>query len=340
MPVKTSTRVYHLNAFDFSKIEETVAELPELGPYDVLLRMRAFSLNYRDYLVASGIYNPRQKFPLIPLSDGAGEVIEIGNAVTAFSPGDRVMPTFMQNWSAGELNASAAKSALGGAIDGVMRREAVFHEQGLVKVPEGFSFEEAATLPCAALTAWNALFESGSLKPGQSVLTLGTGGVSIFALQFAKAAGAQVLITSSSDEKLEKAKILGADHLINYRKTPDWEAASLKAFPNGVDNIIELGGAGTLDRSVKAVRLGGQVSLIGILASGQFNPMPLLMKGVKLQGIFVGSREMFQRMNAAIAANKIKPVIDRVFEVGQIKEALEHMAGGKHFGKIVLRYND
>lgn len=337
MPVNTTTRGYHLTAFGFDKIVEVALEVPALGPHDVLVQMHAFSLNYRDYIVAKGIYNPKQKFPLIPLSDGAGEVIEVGSAVTDFRKGDRVTPTFFQNWTAGQPTLQGAKTALGGAIDGVLRKEAIFHEQGLVKIPEHLSFEEAATLPCAALTAWNALFEHGSVKPGQSVLTLGTGGVSIFALQFAKAAGAEVIITSSSDEKLNKTRQLGANFTINYKQTPDWESSVMKIFPDGVDHVVEVGGAGTLDRSVKSVKIGGHISLIGVLASGQFNPTALLMKAARLQGIYVGSREMFLRMNEAITTNKIKPVIDRVFKSGEIRDALEYMGSGSHFGKIVLK---
>ncbi len=337
MPVNTCSRGYHLTEFDFGKIVEVSLDLPQLGPHDLLVEMRACSLNYRDIMVARGIYNPKQALPLIPLSDGAGVVTEVGSHVSAFRKGDRVMPTFMQNWSAGELTPAASKSALGAALDGVLRKQAVFNENGLVKIPDHLSFEEAACLPCAALTAWNALFESGKIKPGQTVLTLGTGGVSLFALQFAKAAGATVLISSSSDEKLEKAKTLGADITINYKKNSDWEKEVLKACPEGVDLVIELGGAGTLDRSCKSVRLGGQISLIGVLASGQFNPIPVLMKHIRLQGIFVGSREMFEHMNSAIAAHKIKPVIDRVFKASQIKEAFEYMSSGSHFGKIVLQ---
>lgn len=339
MPVNTSTRAYQLTAFDFSKIVEAPVDLPSLGPNDVLLKMHACSLNYRDYMVAKGIYNPKQKLPLVPLSDGAAEVVDVGSAVTRFGKGDRVMPIFMQRWISGELTQLGAKSALGAALDGVLRQELVLHEDGLLKIPAHLSYEEAATLPCAGVTAWNALFETGALRPGQSVLILGTGGVAIFALQFAKAAGAKVVITSSSSEKLEKAKSLGADVLINYRSNPDWENAVLKEFPNGVDHVIEVGGTGTLDRSVKAVKLGGHVSLIGVLSAGQFNPTPLLMKGVRLQGIFVGSREMFEHMNNAIDANKIRPVIDRVFKTGEIKEALEYMVSGGHFGKIVLSFS-
>lgn len=338
MPVNTMTRAYQIKAFGLDQIEETAVELPQLGPNDVLLRMHACSLNYRDYMVAKGIYNPKQKLPLVPLSDGAAEVVETGSAVTQFKTGDRVTPIFMQRWIAGELQADAAKSALGAALPGVLQRELVFNENGLLKIPEHLSYEEAATLPCAALTAWNALFEHGKLLPGQTVLTLGTGGVSIFALQFAKAAGAKVVITSSSNEKLERAKKLGADLTINYKEHENWDSAVLKELPEGVDHVIELGGAGTLDRSIRSVKPGGHVSLIGVLASGQFDPRPLLMKSVTLQGIFVGSREMFQHMNKAISTHKINPVIDHSFKASEIRDALEHMAAGNHFGKIVLRF--
>ena len=338
MPVNTRTRAYQIKAFGLDQIEEAAVELSPLGPNDVLVRMHACSLNYRDYMVAKGIYNPKQKLPLVPLSDGAGEVIEIGSSVTQFKTGDRVTPIFMQRWLSGELNADASKSALGAALSGVLQREAIFNENGLLKIPAHLSYEEAATLPCAAVTAWNALFEQGKIHPGQTVLTLGTGGVSIFALQFAKAAGAKVLITSSSNEKLQRAKSLGADITINYKEDADWDSAVLKEIPEGVDHVIEVGGAGTLDKSIRCSKLGGHVSLIGVLASGQFDPRPLLMKSMRLQGIFVGSREMFLHMNRAISAHNIKPVIDRTFKASEIGKALEHMAGANHFGKIVLRF--
>lgn len=338
MPVQTTTRAFILKDFGLENLITESRDLPPLGEYGVQVRMKAASLNFRDLMVAKGQYSRNLKLPLVPLSDGSGEVVAVGNSVTRFKRGDRVVTSFMQKWLSGMLDKNAAKSALGAAIDGVLQDESVFHEDGLVHVPAHLSFEEAATLPCAALTAWNALMETGKIVPGQKVLTLGTGGVSIFALQFAKVAGAQVIVTSSSDEKLQRAKKLGADLCINYSSTPDWDKAVLQAFPDGVDHVVELGGAGTLPKSIKAVRLGGHLSLIGRLTDGQFDPTQLLMKGARLQGIFVGSREMFERMNAAISAHKIQPVIHERFPVEKIKEALQAMESGSHFGKIVLTF--
>jgi NADPH:quinone reductase-like Zn-dependent oxidoreductase len=338
MPVQTKTRAFEIKAFGLEKIAATDRQLSALAPNEVLVQMKAVSLNYRDYLMASGLYNPKLKLPLVPLSDGAGEVIEVGAAVTRFKRGDRVMPIFMQTWIQGALTNDYGKSALGGSIDGVAQNEMALHEDGLVAIPAHLSYEEAATLPCAAVTAWNALFENGSVAPGNSVLTLGTGGVSIFALQFAKAAGAQVIITSSSEEKLQRAKKLGADVGVNYRTNADWEKPVMHAFPDGVDHVIELGGAGTLDRSIKAVKAGGHISLIGRLTEGSFDPVRLLMKAVRLQGIFVGSREMFERMNKAITIGKIAPVIDRVYKIEEISDALQTLEKGSHFGKIVLKF--
>lgn len=338
MAVQTSTRTFELTDYGLDKISTADRPLAELGEHDVLIRMKAVSLNYRDFLIAKGLYSRSLKLPLVPLSDGCGDVVATGKSVTRVKTGDRVTPVFMQKWLGGRLTAEASKSALGGAIDGVLRDEGIFHEDGLVKVPSHLSHEEAATLPCAALTAWNALFEHGSIAPGDSVLTLGTGGVSIFALQFAKAAGAKVYITSSSDDKLARAQKLGADVCVNYSKNSDWEKVVLQKSGEGVDHVVELGGAGTLERSLKAVKVGGHLSLIGRLTDGLFDPTRLLMKGACLQGIFVGSREMFERMNRAIELNNIKPVIDRTYKVDQITEALQSMEKGSHFGKIVLTW--
>jgi NADPH:quinone reductase-like Zn-dependent oxidoreductase len=243
----------------------------------------------------------------------------------------------MQKWLAGRLTDDFARSALGGAIDGVLAEQMLFSADGVVRVPDHLSFEEAATLPCAALTAWNGLVESGRVKAGEVVLVQGTGGVSLFALQFAKMHGARVIASSSSDAKLARVKQLGAAELINYKTTPEWgkRAAEL----GGVDHVVEVGGAGTMGESLRAVRHGGHIALIGILTGGglSFNPIPVLMKGVRVQGIFVGSREMFESMNAAIAVTGLKPVIDRVFEFGDFAQALRHMQGAAHFGKIVVR---
>lgn len=338
MPTQTTTRAFELTDYGLDKISARDRQLPDLGSHDVLVKMKAVSLNYRDFLIAKGLYSRNLKLPLVPLSDGAGEVLEVGSDVKRFKRGDRVTPIFMQSWIAGQIGANDGKSALGGAIDGVLQNEAIFNESGLVRFPDHLTYEEAATLPCAAVTAWNALFETGDIKPGSKVLTLGTGGVSIFAMQFAKAAGALVAITSSSQEKLERAKQLGADVCINYKTNPDWDKELLKHFPDGVDHVIEVGGAGTLERSVKVAKPGGHISMIGRLTDGTFDPTRLLMKHLRLQGIFVGSREMFERMNHAVDANKISPIIDKGYKVEEITDALKTLESGSHFGKIVLAF--
>ena len=309
---------------------------PKPGPREVLVKIRACSLNYRDLLILRGDYDPRQRFPLVMLCDGAGEVVEVGAEVTRVKRGDRVAAIFMQRWISGKLTDEATRTALGGGIDGVGAEFVAFHEDGLVHVPPHLSFEEAATLPCAAVTAWNALFEAGNVKYGTTVLTLGSGGVSVFALQFAKLAGARVIATSGSDAKLERLKQLGASESINYKTTPEWGACA-----QNVDHVIEVGGAGTFSQSLRAVRRGGTISLIGVLAGfGDVNPLPILMKGVRLNGVYVGSREMFERMNRAITVAKLQPVIDRVFSMDEISEALRYMESGSHFGKIVVRLTD
>ena len=340
MTVLTKSRAFELTEFDLSKLRAAEREVGEPREGEVLVEMKAASLNFRDFMIARGIYNPNFKLPLVPLSDGAGEVLAVGPGVTDFKKGDRVASTFFQHWVAGEIDSRAASSALGGEIDGIMQDRKLFPERGLVKLPKEMSFKEGATLPCAAVTAWNALFESGSVQPGDKVLVLGSGGVSTFALLFAKAAGAEVFATSSSDEKLERLKALGADFTINYKNTPDWEKPILDATEGrGVDHVIEVGGSGTLDKSCKAVRYGGHISLIGVLAgAGKFDPIKMLMKSICLQGIFVGSRTMFENMNRAIEANQIKPVIDKTYSVTDGVEAMERMKNGEHFGKIVLEF--
>jgi NADPH:quinone reductase-like Zn-dependent oxidoreductase len=320
----------------------TLAERPQPqpGPHEVLLRMRALSLNYRDLMVVKGLYNPKMPLPRVPVSDGVGEVVALGPGVTRVKAGQRVAGLFMQKWMCGELSDAAARSALGGAIDGLLAEYAVLHEDGVVAVPEHLGDEEAATLPCAALTAWNALVVSGRVKAGDAVLTQGTGGVSLFALQLARLAGARVLITSSSDDKLRRARELGAAEGVNYKATPEWgDRAREWSGGRGVDHVVELGGAGTLAQSLRAVRTGGHVALIGVLTgnSGQVNPVPVLMKGVRLQGIFVGSREMFEDMNRAVALHRLRPVLDRVFPFAEAPAAFRYMESGAHFGKIAIR---
>ena len=287
---------------------------PKPAPCEVVVKFHAASLNYRDLLFAEGLYNPRPNLPAVPLSDGAGEVTAVGEGVTKWQAGDRVCPAFFQGWIEGPRTAEKTRSALGaGEMDGVLREFGAFHEEGLIRIPAALSYEEAATLPCAAVTAWHALVDIGKIKAGDTVLTLGTGGVSIFAVQFAKLHGARVIATSSSDENLARARALGADM------------------------VVEVGGAGTLAKSVHATRVGGLVALIGVLASGGgLDPMRVLMKSIHLQGIFVGSRRMFEEMNRAITVNRLKPVIDKTFAFAQAREALESMKTGSHFGKIVI----
>jgi NADPH:quinone reductase-like Zn-dependent oxidoreductase len=314
-------------------------EVPKPGPGEVLIRVHAVSLNYRDLLIAQGRYMRGLKLPLVPMSDGAGEVVDIGAGVTRVKRGDRVAGIFMQNWLCGEVSPSGPTSALGGSIDGMLAEYVVLSQEGVVHIPTHLSYEEAATLPCAAVTAWNAL-TSSVLKPGISVLVQGTGGVSTFGLQFAKLAGARVIVTSSSDEKLRKAAELGAADLINYGATPDWDQKALELTNGiGVDHIIEVGGPGTLARSMNAVRVNGRISLIGLLtgADATVNPVPILGKQIQVQGVFVGSRDMFEAMNRAIALHGLRPVVDRVFAFHEAREALRYLASGAHFGKIVIR---
>jgi len=312
---------------------------PAPGPGEVLIKVKAVSLNYRDLLISKGHYNPKLPLPRIPLSDGAGEVTATGPGATRFKPGDRVAACFMPAWTAGPIDDSKARSAMGGEIDGTLAEEIVMPEEGVVSIPEHLSFEEAATLPCAAVTAWHALVDSGGIKPGDTVLTLGTGGVSIFALQFAKMAGARVISTSSHDEKVARLREMGASVVINYKTTPEWDRQVLALTQGrGVDHVVEVGGAGTLPRSFRAVRRGGHIALIGVLSGlGDVNPMPILMKGIRVQGIFVGSRTMFEAMNRAITVSQLHPVIDRVFDFQDAIGAFKHLESGSHFGKVVVR---
>jgi NADPH:quinone reductase-like Zn-dependent oxidoreductase len=312
---------------------------PKPGPGAVLVRIRATALNYRDLLVVRGQYSRSLPLPLIPLSDGAGEVVEVGTGVNRFKPGDRVAAAFMTGWVDGPPSEEKARTALGGACDGMLAELRAFPQEGLVKVPDHLSYEEASTLPCAAVTAWHALMVGTGLTPGDTVLVQGTGGVSLFALQFARLAGARVLATSSSDLKLERVRALGASDGINYKNTPDWDAAvRTRTGGSGVDHVVEVGGAGTLGKSLKAVRMGGRISLIGVLGgAGDVNIVPILMKNVQVQGIFVGSRAMFEAMNRAIALAQLHPVVDRVFEFDQAPAALKYLETGAHFGKVVIR---
>ncbi len=311
---------------------------PKPGPGQVLLKMSAWSLNYRDLMVVKGLYNPKLRFPFTPLSDGVGTVSAIGDGVTRVKVGERVAGCFCQRWLDGPLDDAKAKSALGGGQQGMLAECIVLHEDGVVPVPAHLSDPQAATLPCAALTAWNALIASGNIKAGDTVLIQGTGGVSLFALQFAKLQGARVIATSGHDDKLARVLKMGASDGINYKQTPEWGDKVRECTGGiGVDHVVEVGGAGTLGQSLKAVRTGGTISLIGVLAGGsQVNPIPILMKNVRVQGIFVGSRAMFEALNRAVALQQLRPVVDKTFAFTEIAAALRHMESAAHFGKICL----
>lgn len=333
-------KAFEIQQFGIENLALVERDEPQPGATEVLVKFRAASLNYRDLMMVKGAYNPKQKLPLVPFSDGAGEVVAVGEEVTRWKTGDRVCPTFFQGWIDGEITYEKARTTLGGDLDGCLREFGVFDENGLVAIPDHLSFEEAATLPCAAVTAYHALFVSGCLKQNHSILLQGTGGVSIFALQFGAIYAERTLLTSSSDEKLERAKNLGASDLINYKKREDWDREVLDLTEKrGVDHVVEVGGAGTMQRSLKSVKMGGHIAVIGVLAgAGEFNPNLIFAKSIKLHGIFVGSRQMFEQMNQMLCFhNHLKPVIDKVFDFEETKEALKYMESGSHFGKIVIR---
>ncbi|HEY8572558.1 NAD(P)-dependent alcohol dehydrogenase [Phenylobacterium sp.] len=326
---------------DQVKVVEVPDPSPGLG--EVLVRMRAVSLNFRDLLMVQGMYGrgPPTAGPITPFSDGCGVVEAVGQGVTRVAVGDRVATLFFQNWVSGPPTLEKLGSALGHPIPGAGRELGVFHEDGLSKVPEFLSDHEVSTLPCAALTAWRGLFHDGRLEPGDTVVLQGTGGVSIFGLQFAHAAGLRTLITSSSDEKLERAKALGADHLVNYRTTPDWSKPVREATGGrGADFIMEVGGGGTIQQSMRAVKIGGHIAIIGVVAGpGEpFNPASLIGNSAKLQGLSVGSRDMFESMCRALELHRIKPVVDKVYPWTEARAAFEAMRAGEHFGKIVLEF--
>jgi NADPH:quinone reductase-like Zn-dependent oxidoreductase len=333
-------RVFEIQQFGIENLKLVERDKPKPGPHEVLVRLSAASLNYRDLMVAEGQYNPRLALPMVPLSDGVGIVESAGPQVTRVKIGDRVAGAFMQTWIDGGPDREKAASALGGSIDGVLSEFRIFHEQGLVKVPAHLSDEEAATLPCTGVTAWHALFEAETAKAGDTVLIQGTGGVAMFALQFARAAGLRPIVISSSDQKLERARELGALEGINYSEEPDWGRAVAKLVPGGVDYVIELGGAKTVPHSLNAVRMGGMIAMIGALsgAEASVSPVPILMRSIRVQGIYVGSRVMFERMNRALVLHKIKPIVDRVFPWLDVKAAMKYMQEQKHVGKVCLKF--
>ncbi|AWM09784.1 zinc-dependent alcohol dehydrogenase family protein [Bradyrhizobium symbiodeficiens] len=328
-------------ARDWSIEGMELTDLPEPapGPGQVAVRMKAASLNYRDLLTIHG-KGGVSRLPLIPFSDGAGEVVAAGDGVTRVAVGDRVCPMFFQSWMDGKVSATSRRYALGGTRPGVLQQVMVLDAEGVSRIPSHLSFQEAATLPCAGLTAWRALFEESKVRPGDTVLVQGTGGVSIFALQFAKLAGASVIVTSSSDEKLERARALGADHTINYRSVPDWGKAAAEWTGGGVDHVVEVGGKDTFAQSLEAARVGGTILVIGVLTgvSQQIAIPTLFAKNLHVVGLSVGSRRMFEGMSAAIGRNAMRPVIDQVFAFEAVPEALRLMQQGGHFGKIVVEF--
>ena len=334
-------KVFEIQEFGIDKLALVDRPQPTPGPGQALVRMLAASLNYRDYMMVLGAYNPRLKRPLVPLSDGVGIVEEVGSGVTRLKKGDRVAAAFFPKWIEGPPSKEKITTALGGSVDGMAAEYAVFSEDALVQAPASLTDEQVAALPCAAVTAWHALFGHAGNVPGDTILLQGTGGVSIFALQFAKLAGFRTIITSSSDDKLALARQLGADETINYKTTPAWDEAARKLTGGvGVDHIIEVGGSNTLALSMKALRIHGAISVIGVLsgADAAIAPTSLLVLSARVQGIFVGSRSMFEQMNKAIELHKVKPVVDKTFAFAELKQALLYMESQQHFGKICLKF--
>ena len=330
-------RAWQISSFGVDSLEFVERPTSTPGPGEVLVGVCAISLNFRDLLMIRGDYNPKMKLPRIPCSDGAGEVVAVGEGVTAWKPGDRVAGIFMQNWLDGPLMPMRARGALGGDVDGMLTDHVVLKETGLVEIPEHLSYQEAATLPCAAVTAWNAL-AAGDLKPGGTVLIQGTGGVSIFALQLARLRGARVLGISGSYEKLERAGELGLDAGLNYRDNPEWERWALdQTGGEGVDLVVDVGGLGTLPRSLRALRLGGTVAQVGVLAqAAEPISIPMILhKMARIHGIYVGSRRDFVEMNKAISLGQLRPVGEE-FHWTQAREVFERMEEASHFGKLVL----
>lgn len=331
-------RAWQINSNDgIDALELVERRSPDPGPGEVRVRVRASSINYRDLATVRDPASRNLPLPRVPSSDAAGEVTAVGSGVDQVAAGDRVAGCFFQDWEDGPCTPAAMASALGGALDGVLAEEVVLSTRGVVPIPGDLTFEEAATLPCAALTAWNALVDKARVKAGDTVLLLGTGGVSIFALQFAQLLGARVIITSSSDDKLARARDMGAWQTINYAARPDWEKDVLEMTGgDGVDAVVEVGGAGTLERSIAATRVAGTIALIGVLTGGQVDPVMIMRKSIRLQGIYVAPRRIFREMNRAIAFHGLRPVIHRTFGFDEARDAFHAMAAANHFGKLVV----
>lgn len=340
MSATQKAQVFHSFGLDHLKQEQRPIQEP--GPGELLIRMKAASLNYRDLLMVTGNYNPRLKMPLVPCSDGVGIIEKVG-ADCSRKPGTRVSPIFARTWHDGPPFRDMLKRTHGGPLDGTLQEYMVVPEADAVEVPEHLTDEEAAALPCAGLTAWSALVERGPVRAGEKLLILGTGGVSIFALQFGRILGAELIVTSGSDDKLQKARDMGAHHIINYRSNPNWDREVFKLTGGqGVDHIVEVGGVGTLEKSIRSVRPGGSIYLIGVLA-GKEAPLdltPVLMQDIRIQGVVVGSRRAFQNMNRAVAVHEMKPVVDKTFSFEESVQAFEYLKSGSHLGKVCIRIQD
>jgi NADPH:quinone reductase-like Zn-dependent oxidoreductase len=328
--------------FSIDALTFDTVDLPQPQPHDVVVRIRAVSLNYRDLMLVKGLYDPNVEKPRIPCSDGAGEVVAVGSAVTGFVPGDRVVASFFLDWLQGPPTVDAARSALGGAVDGTLTTHQVFPEHALVKIPERFTWQEAATFPCAGVTAWHALVSTANIGMDDTVLLLGTGGVSIFGLQIAKLRGARAIVTSSSDEKLQRTRDMGADDTVNYRQVPEWDKKVRELTgKKGATHVLEVGGAGTLPLSLRSAAIGAQVSVIGVL-TGLEQPLnigQILMKTLRVQGIYVGSRAMLAEVMDAFSTGGIRPVVDQTFAFHDAKDAFRSLEQAGHFGKIVITFD-
>jgi NADPH:quinone reductase-like Zn-dependent oxidoreductase len=332
-------RAQAIGQFGLEHLEMVERPRPDPGPGQVRVSVRACSLNYRDLLMVRGEYNPRQPLPLVPLSDGAGVVDAVGQGVSEVSVGQRVMGCFAQGWEAGEPTRERLRSTLGGPVDGMLCESVVLPERGVVAVPAYLSDIEASTLPCAALTAWSALVTQGHVRSGDLVLVQGTGGVSTFALDIARMAGARVIATTSSADKAKELEQRGAWKVINYVDDPQWgKTARRLTGGRGEDHVVEVGGAGTLQQSIRAVRPGGTISLIGVLAGGaaKVNLTPVLMTNTRIQGVLVGHRDALIDMLRALEQHQYRPHVDRVFEFGESRAAFEHLASGQHRGKVCI----
>ena len=332
-------RTWQFDKFGLDELALVDREAPQPGPGEAVLGVQALSLNYRDLMIVTGGYNPRMKLPAVPLSDAAGVVTATGDGVTRVKEGDRVMTQFVSGWLDGPYRAEYGKTTLGTPAPGVAAEQVALPAEALVPMPDGWDFAAAATLPIAGLTAWSALVTEGGVGAGDTVLTLGTGGVSVFVVQLGAAIGARVIVTSSSDDKLERARALGAADTVNYRTEPAWhERVLVLTERRGVDLVVENGGIGTLTQSLAAVRAGGTVALLGALTglAGELNIAPIMMRRLRLCGILVDSRAAFEAMVAFLADHRVEPVIDARFRFDELGDALRHLQSGAHFGKIVV----